>query len=168
MSGFEDVENALLDHDGGCRDVNFDSPTWDGVAQFLKNLERQFEAQSAFDGAGNSLKEPVWETATSSARGDREIILEYGGGAEIITSMRIFIFCEEDGSPFIEISFFPDEVLQLVDLGEKFIAWIGEVQKHLRACGYYCRYESVSWRFGDTGPGSGVFFFASDNAAPTS
>lgn len=167
MSWLKAVENALLDYEEGLgREVNFVSPTWNGVAQFLKNLERQFKVLPAFDADGNSLKAPLWETATSSARGSDVIILRYEGGVEIITDILVSIWREDEGSPSVEITFFPNDVLRSVDLGEKFIAWIEEMQKHLQACGYFCRYENVSWRFGDAAPGTGVFFFVSDIAGP--
>jgi hypothetical protein len=79
-----------------------------------------------------------------------------------LQNLQVFICSEEDGSPFVELTFFPDDVESGPFLRRDFIAWARQMQTHLGARRYYARYENASWRLGDTGPQSGVFLVSDD------
>lgn len=152
------IEAALLDTDGSCRDVNFENPTWCGVTKLIRSLEQLFENRSAWDGSENLLNEPHSETIVTTAQTGKSIILGYSNGTTVVAELQIFVCSEEDGSPFIELTFFPQDILRSENLGRSFINWIDEMQLLLRSHRAYCRYENASWRFGEVGSNSGVFY----------
>ena len=83
-------------------------------------------------------------------------------GAGPITNLQAFVCSAEDGSPFVELTFFPEDVRQTPSLRSEFIAWADNLKSRLRARRYYARYENASWRFGDIGANSGVFLVSDD------
>ena len=166
MKELHQIEAALIDVDGSCRDVNFEGATWDGVAEFVSSLEQSFEERSAHDADGNLIDEPHCETAIVSARRGGSVHLRYRAGSTVVTALQTFICREDDDSPFVELTFFPQDVLRTEHLERDFILWMNEIQMRLQARRYYCRYENASWCFGDTGPRSGVFL-VSDRPTPT-
>jgi len=88
--------------------------------------------------------------------------LIFNAGVGLIRNLQVFICSEEDGSPFVELTFFPDDVVPGPFLRRNFIGWAQRMQTHLRARRYFARYENASWRFGDTGAQSGVFLVSDD------
>ena len=139
MKDLHEFEAALLDYDDGtCRDVNFEGATWEGVAEFLRSLEQFFKERSAFDGNGNSLNEPHWETAKLSARRGPYANLHYWGGNAKVTELQCFICCEDDDTPFVELTFFPEQVLRTEDLGRDFMLnfgrWVLWKSRALSSC----------------------------------
>ncbi|NSX53260.1 hypothetical protein [Parasulfitobacter algicola] len=163
MDRLSEIETSILDDDdGSCRDVNFLQPTWDGVEEFIKRSEKLFREYSSADGEGNSLLEPYWKSVKASVQKTGYVHLSYANSFEIINNVQIFVCSEDDGSPFIELTFFPEDVAVVSNLETVFIGWVGAAKFTLQASEYFCRYENASWTIGDISPGSGVFL-ASEN-----
>ena len=163
MADFHAVETALLEHDdGSCRDVNFLEPTWDGVTTLIKRFEQVFGERTASDGEGNPLTEPHWQHLIASVLKTGYVHMVYRNSAETLTNVQAYVTSEDNGSPFIELTFFPEDLAQARNLGRDFIAWIDGAQTTLQARHYYCRFENASWSFGDVSRYSGVFFATVD------
>jgi hypothetical protein len=157
-----DIVTSLLDRDGSCRDMNFEAPTWKGVENLLASLGSAYEEVSGTDNEGKDLRPPFGESAIAEARkgGYIHVLLHRGAGP--IKNLQVFIGSEKDGSPFVELTFFPEDVEQTTSLRSDFIEWARQQQLLLEAKRYYARYENASWRFGDIGAQSGVFLVSDD------
>ncbi len=123
----------------------------------LAELETVTDQISGADHDGNILVPPFGESAVLAAKKCGYAHLIFSSVAGLITTLRVFIGSEEDGSPFIEITFFPEDVERTPSLRSDFIAWANQLQLWLEARRYYARYENASWEFGDIGADSGVF-----------
>lgn len=159
----QDIVTSLLDKDGSCRDVNFEGPTWVGVENMLTSLESDFGAGSGTDLEGEPLLTPLQASALAAARrGYAHLVLTEGIG--ILSNLQVLISRENDGSPFVELTFFPDDVRQTSSLRDEFVTWANTLQLRLGARRYYARYENASWHFGDISAESGVFLVSDDFA----
>jgi hypothetical protein len=165
MRDLSGIEQSLLDRDGSCRDINFEAPTWKGVEQLLDSVVSAFEEVSATDQEGKDLIPPFFENAIAEAKKGGYIHLSLHKGEGPIKNLQVFIGSEEDESPFVELTFFPEDVEQTSSLQSDFIAWAQHYQSLLEARRYYARYENASWHFGDIGKNSGVFL-VSDEKKP--
>jgi hypothetical protein len=159
---FSDIVTSLLDRDGACRDLNFEGPTWAGVRDLLDSLESAFEEVSGADQDGNVLTAPFRESVLAVAENRGYLHLIFNARAGLIRNLQVFICSEEYGSPFVELTFFPDDVEPGPFLRRNFIEWAQQMQMRLGARRYYARYENASWQFGDTGAQSGVFLVSDD------
>lgn len=52
MRELHDIVASLLDRDGSCRDLNFETPTWTGVRDLIGSLESPFGEVSGTDQEG--------------------------------------------------------------------------------------------------------------------
>ena len=157
MMELHDVAAALLDDDGSCRDVNFENPTWDGVATLFENLLQHFHVASAGDHEGREIPEPIPSSVVALAQTGGFAQVFFSDGTGLVTRFQVFVSSEEDGSPFVEITFFPQDLDRDQDVKRVFVEWTDELQALLRARRYYARYENASWKFGDLSPTGGVF-----------
>lgn len=165
MRELQDVAASLLDVDGFCRDLNFERPTWAGVGDLIGYLDNSFQDVSATDLNGDVLAEVNPESVLSAAResGSAHVILD--GGSSLVKHLQIFVVREADGSPFVELTFFPDDLKATQDIRTDFLNWADNLRACLKARRYYARYENASWRFGDVSEDSGVFL-VSDLVVP--
>ena len=155
---------SLLDVDGSCRDVTFEAPTWTGVQQLLSELQESFETVTATGSDGRTVLGPLSTDVVAMAqrRGSVRIVLNNGRGP--VRHLQAFVSSDDGESPFVELTFFPDDLKRAESLGRDFIAWVSSMQVLLQARRYYVRYENASWQFGDIGPQSGVFLVSRDFA----
>ena len=79
------------------------------------------------------------------------------GGHGLFRHMQVFACRDEDGSPFVELTFVPGDVQRPPNLRDAFVEWMQIVRDLLAASRAYARYENASWKQGDAGPSSGVF-----------
>jgi hypothetical protein len=157
-----DIVGSLLDMDGSCRDLNFEAPTWAGVEDLLHMLEGMFEEASGTDQEGRVIVAPLRDAVLLVSQNRGHLHLVFKAGSSLVKNLQIFVCSEDDGTPFVELTFFPDDVEQTPSLRCDFIAWAHQMQICLRAHRYYARYENASWQFGDTGADSGVFLVSDD------
>lgn len=158
MRELGDIEAALLiNEDGTVRDLNFAAPTWEGVQNLLNRLEASFGEISGADQDGCSISSPFAEgVLTAVKRANGFVILGLRGGYRLVKNLQLFVSAEDDGAPFVELTFFPPEDLEATQsLRDDFIVWVHELQTCLRARRCYARYEYAGWKLGDT---FGVFF----------
>jgi hypothetical protein len=157
-----DLATSLLDRDGSCRDVSFEGGSWLGVDAVLRSLKESFRNASATDQEGDAILEPFPAALISVTQcgGHAHVIL--GEGSGLLRQLQIWVWCETDGSPFVEITFFPDDVRPGSNLKHEFLLWANDLQVRLGAQRYYVRYENASWAFGNTQQGSGVFLVSDD------
>jgi len=80
------------------------------------------------------------------------------GGHQLVSHLQMFVSDGASPCPFVELTFFPQDVLQRPGLRERFVRWLQGMQRTLGATRAYARYENASWTFGDVAAGSGVFF----------
>ena len=78
-------------------------------------------------------------------------------GSQFVRDLQIFLFREADGTPFVELTFFPEDVAKTGDVRTTFLQWLEALRDMLGAHRCYARYENASWTFGDVAQGSGVF-----------
>lgn len=76
---------------------------------------------------------------------------------------RVFFSSEVIGSPFVEMTFFPEDIGLLPVLREEYIAWVQQEQLQPGARRCSARYGNVSWQFGETGTRSGVFLVGEED-----
>jgi hypothetical protein len=152
-----DIIESLLDKDGSCRDLNFEAPTWAGVKDLLDCLEGTFGEVSGTDQEGQAIAAPLRGAVFAESQNRGYVHLIFHAGTGIVKNLQVFISSEDDGTPFVELTFFPDDIEPTQCLRSDFIAWAHQMQMRLRARRYYARYENISWQFGDTGAESGVF-----------
>ena len=157
-----DIVKSLLDKDGSCRDLNFEAPTWEGVKKLLNSLEGDFKEISGTDQEGKTLTAPYSESDIAEAQKGGYVHFSLKSGRGLIKNLQVFICPEDDGAPFIELTFFPEDVEQTNSIQSEFIAWVQKQQSLLEARRYYARYENASWHFGDIGEHSGVFLVSDD------
>lgn len=164
MTELHDIVTSLLDKDGSCRDLNFEAPTWAGAGRLLASLENAFGEVSGTDQDGKFLGPEFRQDALAAAQKRGYAHLLFSQGAGLIRNLQVFISCEDDGSPFVELTFFPEDVRHTAALRCEFIAWAQQLQSQLGAPRCYARYENAAWRFGDIGAESGVFLVSDDIA----
>jgi hypothetical protein len=158
MNEIHDIVASVLDRDGSCRDLNFDAPTWEGVRVLLEYVLQRFPKHTATDAEGAM---PVDRSAAGlvtlvRTSGALHLVLQESE-SEIVRHLQVFVFREEDGQPFVELTFFPQDVAEVANLRDDFLQWLHALRGMLEARRCYARYENASWTFGDTAPNSGVF-----------
>jgi len=154
MKEIHDIATSLLDVDGSCRDLNFENPTWPGVDAMLKALASTFEIESVTDADGADVSGPPSKGIRTLVPSGGRALMKNGA---FVKQLQIFVFREDDGRPFVELTFFPQDVVQSDDVRGDFLEWADRLARHLGALRFYARYENASWQFGDSGPQSGVF-----------
>ena len=154
---------ALTDVDGTCRDINFEGYSWEGVEGLLSYLVECSNSAPALDGQGRQM-DPIPGSLVEAARKTGCVHLSLGEPCELIGHLQVFIATNEDKSPFVELTFFPEDIETTESLEGDFIEWLDSVQLRLGAQRYYVRYENASWQTGDTSPSSGVFLVSDEVA----
>jgi hypothetical protein len=156
MKELHDLITALTVVDGGCRDINYEAPTWEGVEALYAYLKESYQTVSGTDSEGRPLDDLEPQFVVGSAQGSGAVQIIYEGG-DLINHLQLFIYREPEGIPFVELTFFPQDIRQYKDLRNQFIAWADQLQTCVGASRYYARYENASWQFGDVNGNSGVF-----------
>ena len=158
MRELHDLVTSLLDADGTCRDVNFEGPTWQGVADLVDLLRISFGTCSASDPDGQFLAEPLRNSVPeTAARCNGYVHVDLREGKDLFAQIQLWVGVEADESPFVEITFWPEDVARTATLRDDFLSWADRLRGTAQARRYYARYENASWRFGDTSRHSGVF-----------
>ncbi|MEC9343195.1 MAG: hypothetical protein VYD64_05040 [Pseudomonadota bacterium] len=158
MNSIGEVDTAILKWDGACRDINFLHPTWSGVRSFVRHMETAFRQRRSCDDNGTELTEPHWRNFPAAVQNAGTVLLVYSASLEVLTNIQIFIVSEDNGEPFVELTFFPDNVARSDDVGREFVEWVKHAGTMLEARRLFCRYENAAWEMGDTSEDSGVFF----------
>lgn len=105
MNELQDVAKSLIDVDGSCRDLNFESPTWTGVDAALEYLVHTFETGEVTDADGTAVRGPLTKSIRTLGGVGGRVVLE--GSIEFVRHLQVFVHREDDGSAFVELTFFP-------------------------------------------------------------
>jgi hypothetical protein len=168
MNRDDKLRDALLDVDGSCRDITYDGASWDGIGKLLLHLRKHY---SKMKGS----RSPLGEDVTSALLADEMpsvlpkepdtfCLLVAEDSSAMISHLQIFVAREKDDSPFIEMTFFPQDLRASDDLVQRFRDLADNWAQLLDASKYYVRYENASWKFGDCSFGSGVVFVGPSGA----
>jgi hypothetical protein len=155
----DELTEQILDRDdGSCRDINFDRLDWDGAIAVIAMLLRDASSATATEGDGQSLDvAAVGGTGICQcARNTRSCHVVLTDVADLFQSLQAYVCPEEDGSAFVELTFFPDEVIRGSFTTDKLVDYIIHLSTIGRANNFYLRYENASWKLGSTGHGTGV------------
>lgn len=153
----EDLAAQLLDCDGSCRDINFDRLDWHGAVAMVESLLSESSNPTATDGDGRSLDMADIGAAgiCRCAQNTSSCHLMLTDVAQLFHSLQVFVCPDDDGSPFVELSFFPDDVLPTFT-SQTLIDKVIQLATVGHANDFFVRYENASWEFGTTGEGTGV------------
>ena len=158
MNEIHDIATSVLDDDGSCRDLNFEGATWKGIHTLLEYALGSSTEREVTDGEGRIPSGTRASDLVMSVKnsGSIRLLLKNCEGA-LVRHLQVFVFREVNGTPFVELTFFPEDVAKVDDLRVAFLRWLQELCSMLGASRCYARYENASWAFGDTRHGSGVF-----------
>jgi hypothetical protein len=148
---FFDIDAALHERDGAALDVDLDGAAWSGVDALVADLVGKYETAIAHGGAGTMIALPTNVLAVVEQEQSIHVLFE---SAERKPSRLQLFVCEEEGGPWIEVTFFSEDAGGLD--AESFVAWVDELARIACAAGWYFRIENASWEIGDVGPESGV------------
>ena len=152
-----DIQRCLFERDGSCRDINFTNPSWAGVDRLIERISRTHDIKEATDSSGSVVTVASGHTCDSLVPAPDGYVLFQGQAASaLIRQLQVFVGREMDGMPFVEFTFFPDDLREAGFTVDGFVRFVRELQELLEATNYFVRYENASWRFGDCGQGSGV------------
>ncbi len=155
-----EIYKLITDNDGSCRDINFEGVKWHGIESYIKKLSDTY----------SDVKIQVWKPDEEAIEVDCKDfinnILETGTSAQIyaedinniIQQLQIYIFTENNGQPFLELTFFPQDINLSADEMEKFLNLVKDWSDTFKATQFFVRYENASWKFGDTSKYSGVIY----------
>ena len=155
----ERLTEQILDRDdGSCRDINFDRLDWDGAVAILELLLWDASSAAATDVNGQTLNVLAAGAAgiCHHARNNKSCHVVLTDVAELFNRLQVFVCTEEDGSAFVELTFFPDELLQASFTTKRLIDKIIQLSTIGRANNFFLRYENASWKLGSAGHGTGV------------
>lgn len=154
------IDVALLDVDGSCRDINFDRATWLGIRSLIDQVRGEFGdvrlGSTSLDTDEVQVADLNVALDTVERQGGHLQIL-FNSGVNIVRHLQVFASAAPQEPPFVELSFFPEDVLPRPNPGPPFVSWADAVSNTLGATRYFVRYENASWTFGDVTPHSGVF-----------
>lgn len=154
------VDTALLDVDGSCRDINFDRATWPGVRSLIDQSREEFENVRVGCTSHDSDEEQIADVNAALSLVERSggyCQILFDGGSNVLRHLQVFASSAPGESLFVELTFFPQDVLPRPSPQGPFVAWVDAASNILGATRYFVRYENASWKFGDLSPHAGVF-----------
>lgn len=149
----------LVDDEGTCRELTFQGSTREGVCAGIEWLDARGRFESASDDTGTDLQRPLRAALTALAehREPRSATFTFVDDLGVVRRGLVFVAFSPDEAPFVEISFFPEDVNASGDVSASLTTWAETLRAELRARRYFFRYENASWVLGDVGRWSGVF-----------
>jgi hypothetical protein len=162
VSQMESYSESLLDTDGSCRDINFGGLSWSGAAAILdwlitRSLSVLVDCQDDNPVESSVTGELLCKTA--GRLGFCRLVLK--DTDSLFSHLQTYLGAD-NGTPFLEVSFFPDDLILDRYSIDRFVGFLDNLAEIGGATQYFVRYENVSWRFGDTSENSGVIFTYSD------
>ncbi|MEM6589877.1 MAG: hypothetical protein AAF641_15620 [Pseudomonadota bacterium] len=101
----------------------------------MTNFAQKYHQKSATDENG-SVNEVLSDVVVGAARRPCGLRVSYSSGVGWISEFQVFFGVEEDHSPFVEVSFHPNDVIFLGDMRLAFLAWTDETKILLEADSY--------------------------------
>lgn len=146
----------VRDCDRSCRDINFaEFISINGVVAVLRVLTEYFSIVRINDEDG----EPqVLEAVPVLLAKERLNLHLFRESQSFISSLQSFVSWAESGKVFLELTFFPNDIIEESFSEMEFRRFLGKLFFASGAPEIYVRYENASWKHGDIGKYSGVIF----------
>lgn len=157
MMELQDIVASLTNNDGTCRDVSFDGPSWEGVVRLIEDLEPCFHDCSVTDDEGQVFPSLSAASTAWAGHDGGSVFAVLGRGTGFLKRLQVFISTNDGSSPFVELTFFPEDVEHRDHLKRDFIEWVDKMRCLSGARRCYARHENASWQMADVSPESGVF-----------
>jgi len=153
MNSSPAITEALFeDLDGAARDITFTPVSRKSVARFFEALAAAFTLKHAFNSEGEDVTQRIaaGELAEHSSTENGSVHTSWISDSHVISALQAFVCWPEAGDRlFLELTFFPEDlVAERFDL-EDFINEIERWAEILGASDYFVRYENASWKEGD-------------------
>ncbi|MEM6386708.1 MAG: hypothetical protein AAF718_10775 [Pseudomonadota bacterium] len=135
LRNFSSFEGFIGEREGAFRDINFANPSWNGFRRLVDHFAQKYPQVSVADKDG-SLNEVLSSVVTDAARKPGGLLVSYKSSEGWISEFQVFFGTEDDHSPYVEISFHPNDVIHSDDTRHAFLAWTDEVKLLLQADSY--------------------------------
>lgn len=149
MESYINIEKALLEPDGSANDITFTPVILSKVERFLAEVSAEFRVDNAFNGDNG-----VDVTDLLAARrfgevlgGDSGTFYSYwSSSSHVISSLQVFVsWPENEKDAFIELTFFPQDLVSGRFELTKFAAIVEQWCQVLDASDFFVRCENASW-----------------------
>jgi hypothetical protein len=151
---FQEVEDILLEFDGFCRDINFEHPTLEGIETFLTWFCQHYNIMLAYDTEGIDVRSRIIE-CLQVQNGYIHAVGE--SSSEVVTRLQVFVSRASDYEPFVELTFFPDELSRMFSI-IRLTLTVETWREMLQSDRVYIRPENASWDFPEKPFHSGILF----------
>ena len=155
-----DTQKALLEPDGSARDITFTPVSLSGAERFLAEISADFCVDNAFNGDGVDVTAALASRSFSEVlSGDSGTLYSYWNSSRgMFASLQVFLcWPETESDVFVELTFFPQDVIPAEFELTKFAALTEHWCQILGAEDFFVRWENASWRqFDSSAPD--VFF----------
>lgn len=155
-----EIYEMITDIDGSCRDINFEGVNSSGLRAYIDKITQSYSTVicQVWERNQESTKIPVAELHTHLMKHGLSVHIHAEDSEKLLQQLELFIDIEDDNQPFLEVTFFPQDVnVASADI-ESFLHLLEEWLITLQATKFYVRYENASWDFGDISRYSGVIF----------
>ena len=148
MNRSEEIEKALLDQDGSCRDINFSEEiSMSGAVGVLNFISTHWTLFDAVDGNGDECDLDKAKILLLERFGSLRTIWK---GSENPNQLQVYFHWVELDKVFCELTFFPQDLnFQTFSL-TRFLEFLAKLVHTSDSKEYYVRYENAAWRHGDS------------------
>lgn len=142
-----EIESALVDCDGSCRDINFsESISLGGAIGVLHFLASSWTLSRAMNEDGGDI--PFSGLSVALERGSGSLWTTWNHGANP-SHVQAYFFWNTDGGVFCELTFFPQDFDAASFTLDGFLLLLGKLVNAAGSKEYYVRFENASWQHGD-------------------
>jgi hypothetical protein len=139
----KEIESALLDCDGSCRDINFsESISRDGAIGILNFLDSSWMLSQALDENGEDIPFADLSSTLERESGSLSTIWILGTNPSHIQA---YFFWNTDSGIFCEITFFPQDFDNASFTLDGFLLLLSKLVSAAHSKEYYVRFENYSW-----------------------
>lgn len=162
MTDLQNIQELVLEHDGHCRDVSLRTDDRVSAFELLKWFIEKYEIISSFkcvDGYFKRIEQNDYHNYILTIREADTLELCFRNPAETIQELQFYLLSENENTVFVEITFFPKDILLEKFNASELLATISEWRKLCDANDIYLRGEYASWKYGDVSKHSGVIYY---------
>lgn len=148
MTHSDQIEKALLNQDGSCRDINFSEEISSaGAIGVLNFISTNWTLFDAVDSNGDEYNLEKARILLLESSGSLRTIWK---GSENPNQLQIYFHWVESNKIFCELTFFPQDLnFQTFSL-TRFLEFLAKLVHASDSKEYYVRYENAAWRHGDS------------------
>ncbi len=156
MKSLNDISKCLLDHDGSARDITFTPVKIGDLISFVNAISKEYALREGhyFEGDNEGVSLVTESIGTCLQKSNGSIYSYWLSTSHMISQLQIFIYWPQDeGKYFLELTFFPQDIVQNKYDANNFIQIIAKWADALSAENYFVRYENASWKeYDETSP----------------